>query len=73
MAKFLSFVGTKSCLKEKLTLQTTIFLKILKAVCIKVNWVPNLIQKSFFFNTMEQKLLQRCETKVVADACNASY
>ena len=22
---------------------------------------------------MEQKFVQRCETKVVADACNASY
>ena len=25
------------------------------------------------FPTMEQKLIQRCETEVVADACNASY
>ena len=45
------------------------FLEILKAVCLSVNWVPKLIQKSF--QTMEQKLVQRCETKVVADACNA--
>ena len=22
---------------------------------------------------MEQKLVQRCETEIVADACNASY
>ena len=32
------------------------FLKILKAVCLSVNWVPKLIQK--FCPTMEQKLVQ---------------
>ena len=47
------------------------FLEILKAVCLSVDWVPKLIQKSF--PTIEQKLVQRYETKVVADACNASY
>ena len=26
-----------------------------------------------FFSKMEQKLVQRCETEIVADACNASY
>ena len=26
-----------------------------------------------FFSTMEQKLVQRGETEIVADACNASY
>ena len=26
-----------------------------------------------FFPTMEQKLVQRGETEIVADACNASY
>ena len=46
------------------------FLEILKAVCLSVDWVPKLIQK--FFPTMEQKLVQRCETEIVADACNAS-
>ena len=46
------------------------FLEILKAVCFRVDWVPKLIQK--FFPTMEQKLVQRCETEIVADACNAS-
>ena len=50
---------------------TNFFLEILKAVCLSVDWVPKLIQK--FFPTMEQKLVQRCETKIVADACNASY
>ena len=69
--KNLSFSGTKICLKEKLRLQTTIFLEILRAVCRIVDWVPKLIQKSF--QTMEQKYVQRCETKVVVDACNASY
>ena len=41
------------------------------AVCLSVDWVPKLIQKSF--PTMEKKLVQTCETKdkVVADACNA--
>ena len=47
------------------------FLEILKAVCFTVAWVPKLIRK--FFQTMEPKLVQRCETEVVADACNASY
>ena len=46
------------------------FLEIPKAVCFSVDWVPNLILK--IFPTMEQKLVQRCETEVVADACNAS-
>ena len=66
----MSLLGTKSCLKEKLRLQTTIFLELLKTVCLSVDWVPKLIQKSF--QTMEQKLVQRCETKVVADAYNTS-
>ena len=48
-----------------------IFLEILKAVCLSVDWVPKLIQK--FFPTMEQKFVQRCETEIVADACNDSY
>ena len=69
-AKILSFLETKNCLKEKLRLQTTIFFEILIAVCISVDWVPKLIKKSF--PTMEQKFVQRCETKVVADACNVS-
>ena len=46
------------------------FLEILKAVCFSVDWVPKLIQN--FFPTMEQKLVQHCETEIVADACNAS-
>ena len=46
------------------------FLEITKVVCLSINWVPKLIQKIFL--TMEQKLVQRCETEVVADACNAS-
>ena len=46
------------------------FLEILKAVCLSANWVPKLIQKCF--QTIKQKLVQRSETKVVADACNAS-
>ena len=40
------------------------FLEILKTVL-------KLMQKSF--PTMEQKLVQHGETKVVADACNPSY
>ena len=47
-----------------------IFLEILKAVCLSFDWVPKLIQISF--QTMEQKLAQRCETKVDGDACKAS-
>ena len=43
----------------------------MKAVCLSVDWVPKLIQK--IFPTMEQKLVQRYETEIVADACNASY
>ena len=55
---------------EKIGLQTTIFLGILKAVCLSVDWVQKLIQNKFLI--MEQKLVQRCETEIVADACNAS-
>ena len=47
------------------------FLEILKVVCLSVDWVPKLILKNF--PTMEQKLVQRCETEAVVDACNASY
>ena len=43
------------------------FLEILKAVCLRVDWIQKLIQNICL--TMEQKL---CETEVVADACNAS-
>ena len=52
-------------------MQTRIFFGILKAVCLSVDWVAKLIQK--FFPTMEQKLVERCETEVIADSCNASY
>ena len=48
-----------------------IFKENLKDVCLSIDWAIKLIKKSF--PTMEQKLVQRCETKVVADACNASY
>ena len=44
--------------------------QILKAVCLSVDWVPKLILN--IFPTMEHKLVQRCETEVVADTCNAS-
>ena len=47
------------------------FLEILKAVCLSVNLVTKLIQK--FFPTMEQQLVQRCETEIVANACNTYY
>ena len=56
---------------EKIRLQTSIFLEILKAVCLSFDWVPKLIQRSF--QNREQKFVQRCETKVGADACKASY
>ena len=36
-----------------------------------IDWVPKLIQK--IFSTMEQKLVQRCETEIIVNACNASY
>ena len=55
----------------KLSLQTKLFfLEILKPVCFTFDWVPKLIQISF--QAMEQKLVQRCETTVDADACKAS-
>ena len=71
-AKILSFLRTKSCLtEEKKSSANPIFLKeILKAVCSTVNWVSKLFQISF--QAMEQNLVQRCETKVDADACKAS-
>ena len=43
----------------------------MKAVCFTFDWVPKLIQISF--QAMEQKIVQRCETMVDADACKASY
>ena len=43
----------------------------MKAVCLSVDWVPKLIQKSC--QTMEQRLVKRCETKVSADSCKATY
>ena len=46
------------------------FLEILKAVCLSVDWVQKLIQN--FFSTMEKKLVQRSESEIVADDCNAS-
>ena len=49
----------------------TFFLEILKAVCLSVDWVPKLIKN--FFQSVEQKLVQRCETEIVVDDCNASY
>ena len=48
-------ITNQMCLKE-----------ILKAVCLSVDWVPKFIQKSF--QTMEQKIVQCCENKVVEDA-----
>ena len=52
-------------------MQTSFFLEILKAVCLLFDWVPKLIQ--ICFQAIEQKLVQRCQTKVDADACKASY
>ena len=53
----------------KTIIANTFFLEILKAICLTFNWVPKLIQISF--QVIEQKLVQRCETKVDADACKA--
>ena len=70
-AQILSFLRTKISLTEKLSLQTPFFFEILRVVCISFDWVPKLIK--IRFQAMEQKLVQRCETKVNADACKASY
>ena len=70
-AKMLSFLGTKRCRTEKLILKPLIFLEILKAVCLSFDLAPKLIQINF--QIVEQKLVQRCETEVVGDACKASY
>ena len=56
---------------EKIRFQTSFFLENLKAVCLSFNWVPKLIQKSF--QTWEPQFVQRCKTKVGADACKGSY
>ena len=48
-----------------------IFFEILSAICLSNNLVPKLIQK--ISPKMEQILVQRCETEIVTDACNASY
>ena len=55
---------------RKIWLQT-FFVKILKVLSIGFVYVPNLGQMNF--KSMEQKGVQRCETKVNADACKASY
>ena len=68
--KFCNFWGLKLS-EGKTKIQTIFFLEILKAVCLSVDWVPKLIQN--FFPTMEQELVQRCETEIVVDACIASY
>ena len=52
-------------------LRNKILLDILKAIFFRVDWVSKLIQERF--QTMAQKLVQRYETKVGADACNASH
>ena len=56
----------KSCRNEKQRLETIIF-RDSKTCIFCVDLVPKLIQK--YFLTMEQKFVQRCETKVVANAC----
>ena len=56
----------------KLSLQTPFFfLEILKAVCLRFDWVQKLFQISF--QTVKPKIFQRCETKVDTAACKASY
>ena len=69
--KFFNFWGIKAVWRKNYDYKPQFFLEILKAVCLCVDWVPKLIQN--FFSIMEQKLVQRCETEIVADACNASY
>ena len=70
-SSFVSFFGqTDEAYRWRVCYQRGLFLGILKAACLSVDWVPKLIQK--IFSTMEQKLFQRCETEIVADACNAS-
>ena len=56
--------------EKKLSLQTPISLEILKSVCLTFDWVPKLFQIGV--QDMEQKLVQRCETKVDADACKGT-
>ena len=68
--KFCHFLGLKAVWRKNYDYKPQFFLEILKAVCLSVDWVPKLIQN--FFPTMEQKLVQRCETEIIADACNAS-
>jgi hypothetical protein len=68
--KFCHFLGLKAVWRKNYDYKPQFVLEILKAVYLSVDWVPKLIQK--FFPTMEQKLVQRCETEIVADACNAS-
>ena len=53
------------------TINPNLFLEILKAVCLCFGWVTKLIKINF--QTMEKKLVQRCETEGDKDACMASY
>ena len=69
---FCKFWGLKAFWRKNYDYkQQFFFLEILKAVCLSVDWVPKLTKN--FFSTLEQNLVQRCETEIVGDAYNASY
>ena len=69
---FVIFKELKAVWRKNYHCKPQVFcLEIWKAVCLSFDWVPKLIQISF--QTIEQKLVQRCDTKVDADACKASY
>ena len=59
--KFCHFYGLKAVWQKNHYCKPHFFREIMKAVCLTFDWVPKLIQISF--QVMEQKLVQRCETK----------
>ena len=62
--KFCNFKGLKAVWRKNYYYETQFFFEILKAGCLSVDWIPKLILKTC--PTMEQKLVQRCETEVLA-------
>ena len=68
--KICKFWVLKAVWRKNYDYKPQFFFEILKAVCPSVDWVPKLIHK--ILPTMDQKLVQQCETEIVADVCNAS-
>ena len=67
----LLFLIPKSCLTEKIQLQTSIVFRDSESCMSYLQLVTKINTENF--PTTEQQFVQRCETKVSADACKDSY